>query len=407
MIYDAILVGARCAGSPTAMLLARKGYRILLVDRASFPSDTVSTQMIWPQGVRSLQRWGLLDRVTASGCPPIRHVTINFGGRFAIDGTPPASDGVTLSYAPRRTILDKILVDAAVEAGAELREGFVVQELLFEGDQVVGIRGRARDGSTVEERARLVIGADGARSFVARSTQAPTYDEHPPRTFQCYARWSGIPLDGFYGWGGPRGMVGMLPTNDGLTLVNLLCPVAGFTAFREDVEKNYLEIATSIPAVAEHLQGAKREDLFISTADLPNYFRRPFGPGWALVGDAGYTKDPITAQGISDSFRDAELLAEAVDDAFSGRRPTVEAFAEHERRRNAAVLPMYEYTLELASMEHNPAGMALLMAISRSPHFSDRFAGAFVGTVPLKEFYSPENVARMLSASGGAPADRA
>src|SRR5262249_21792395 len=188
-----------------------------------------------------------------------------------------------------------------------------------------------------------------------------------------------------------KGMVGILPTNDGLTLVNLLCPVAGFTAFREDVEKNYMETATFLPAVAERLKGATREGRFVSTADLPNFIRRPYGPGWALVGDAGYTKDPITAQRISDSFRDAELLSDAVDEAFSGRRRPVESFAEYERRRNAAMLRMYEYTVELAAMELTPPDINLLLAIARSPQYSDGFAGAFVGTVSLKEFYSPTN----------------
>lgn len=127
-MFDAIVVGARCAGSPTAMLLARRGYRVLLLDRARFPSDTISTHWIWPPGVACLKRWGLLDRVVASNCPPIRSLGLDLGA-FVLTGVLPAVEGVDEMYAPRRTVLDKLLLDAAAEAGAEVREGFAVTGL--------------------------------------------------------------------------------------------------------------------------------------------------------------------------------------------------------------------------------------------------------------------------------------
>ena len=170
--YDAIVVGARCGGAPTAMLLARKGYRVLLLDRAGFPSDTLSTHYIHQPGIARLARWGLLDRIVASNCPPVRQLLFDVGP-FALAGTPPPADGVAEAYAPRRTVLDQILVDAAVAAGAELRPHFSVQELLTDGDRVTGVRGRAAGGVAVTERAHLVIGADGVRSLVARAVQAP------------------------------------------------------------------------------------------------------------------------------------------------------------------------------------------------------------------------------------------
>src|SRR5438093_9868178 len=157
-MYDAIVVGARCAGSPTAMLLARKGYRVLLLDKASFPSDTLSVHYIHQPGVARLKRWELLDRVVASNCPPVHRLVIDFGP-FALAGAPPPADGVAEGYAPRRTILDQILAEAAVAAGAELREHISVDEVLTDGERVVGIRGRAAGGATVTEKARVVIGA--------------------------------------------------------------------------------------------------------------------------------------------------------------------------------------------------------------------------------------------------------
>lgn len=172
-MYDAIIVGARVAGSPLAMLLARKGYRVLLLDKARFPSDTISTHHIHQPGVARLKRWGLLGRIQASNVPPTTEIRFDVGP-FALKGTPPPADGVAEAYAPRRKVLDKILADAAAEAGAELREGFSVEEVTTEGGVVTGVRGRDAKGSRVTERARVVVGADGARSSRAWSRRPST-----------------------------------------------------------------------------------------------------------------------------------------------------------------------------------------------------------------------------------------
>ncbi len=178
-MYDAIVVGARCAGASLAMLLARKGYRALLVDRAIFPSDhTMSTHLVWQNGANRLRKWGLLDKVAASNCPPMSSFMIDFGA-FSLDGEPPSADGQKYAFAPRRFVLDKILVDAAAEAGVEVREGFSVRELEGEGDRVTGIAGTGKTGSTVREAARIVIGADGMNSIVARAVQASEYNVKP------------------------------------------------------------------------------------------------------------------------------------------------------------------------------------------------------------------------------------
>ncbi len=176
--YDAIVVGARCAGSPTAMLLARKGYRVLLVDKATFPSDTMSTHVVHPPGVAALRDWGLLERLEATGCPPVRTYSFDFGP-LTISGTPQPIDGIAHGYCPRRTVLDQLLVDAAVEAGAELREGFNVDEIVAADGAVIGIQGHVKGGATVTERARVVIGADGRHSLVAKTVQPEQYERAP------------------------------------------------------------------------------------------------------------------------------------------------------------------------------------------------------------------------------------
>jgi 2-polyprenyl-6-methoxyphenol hydroxylase-like FAD-dependent oxidoreductase len=216
--YDAIVVGARCAGAPTAMLLARKGHRVLVVDRARFPSDTISTHLIHPPGVAALREWGLLDRLIATGCPGIHTYTFDFG-RFTISGAP-GTDDVPLAYSPRRTVLDKLLVDAAAEAGAEVREQFTVTDLVFEDGRVTGVRGHGTGEPAVTVRARVVVGADGHRSFVARRVGAKRYNEQPPLQVSYYTYVGGLPMGGRYEvhLRPDRGFAAW-PTNDDLTVV--------------------------------------------------------------------------------------------------------------------------------------------------------------------------------------------
>jgi flavin-dependent dehydrogenase len=396
-MYDAIVVGARCAGSPTAMLLARKGYRVLLVDKAGFPSDTLSTHYIHQPGVARLKRWGLLDRVVASNCPPACQTTFDVGP-FALVGEPPPTEGVKDGYAPRRKVLDTILVEAAAEAGAEVREHFSVTDLLMEGDRVRGIRGQTTGGTPVTEEAHMVIGADGLRSLVARAVQAPTYHERPTLTCGYYSYWSDVPILGAELYPRPERMVTSCPTNDGQTLVFILWPKTLFHEVRADIEGHFMQALSLVPAFAERVQSGKRSERFYGTADLPFFFRKPYGLGWALVGDAGYHKDPITAQGISDAFRDAELVTEAIDAGLSGKLPLEEALADYERRRNEAVLPIYEFTYQLATLEPPaPEMQQLFAALHHNQEQTNRFFGAIVGTVPIPEFFAPENIGRIMN----------
>jgi flavin-dependent dehydrogenase len=403
-MYDAIVVGARCGGSPTAMLLARKGYRVLLVDRASFPSDTLSVHYIHQPGVVCLARWGLLDTVLASNCPPVRHQRIDLGP-FALVGTPPPIDGIADAYAPRRTVLDQILVEAAAAAGAEVRERFSVQELLTDGERVTGIRGHTVGGMTVTEHARIVIGADGLHSVVARSVQAPIYNATPALACAYYSYWSDVPIDGGELYPRPGRMIISAPTNDGQTIVISYWPRDEFHAVRADIEGHFQRALDLVPALAERIASGRRSERFRGTADLPNQFRQPYGPGWALVGDAGYHKDPITAQGISDAFRDAGLLSEAIDAGFSGRQPLEEALAGYQRQRDAQVGPIFDMTVQFAHLAAPPPEMERLFgALLGNQRQTDRFIGTIVGTVPIPEFYAPENMERIMGAHAGATA---
>jgi 2-polyprenyl-6-methoxyphenol hydroxylase-like FAD-dependent oxidoreductase len=383
--YDAIIVGARCAGSPLAMWLARKGYRVLVVDRATFPSDTVSTHVMQPLAVAALARWSLLDRLTATGCPPIHTYAYDFGP-VTISGTPGTLD-TPVAYCPRRTVLDKLLVDAAAEAGAEIREGFAVEEVLIEGGRVVGITGRSKDRTLVTERAQVVVGADGRYSRVAEAVRPEQYNEKPPLLAAYYTYWSGLPMDGrFETYIRPHRGFAAAPTHDGWTLTVGGWPHAEFDANKKDVEGNFLKMFDLAPEFAARVRGAKREAPFAGAA-VSNFFRKPYGPGWALVGDAGYNRDPITAQGISDAFRDAERCAAALDQAFTGARPFDQAMAEYQRERDEGVLPMYEFTCELATLEPPPPEMQqLLGAIQGNQKAMDGFAQMNAGTISPAQF---------------------
>jgi flavin-dependent dehydrogenase len=398
-MYDVAVVGARCAGAPSAMLLARNGYRVLLVDRVAFPSDTLSTHFIHAPGVARLERWGLLDRVAASNCPPVTSYRIDVGP-FALTGSPPAVDGVTTAYAPRRTVLDKILVDAAAAAGAEVREKFVVDDLCFEDDRVAGIRGRTASGTPVTERARLVIGADGVHSAVARMVRATIDQEKPAVACAYYTYWSDVSVPRVELYPRPGSVIIAFPTNDGLVCTFMEWPREQFQVVRADIEGQCLKMVEQLPALAERLRSGKRAARFMGTGDLPNFFRRAHGPGWALVGDAGYHKDPNGAHGISDAFRDAELLARAVDAGLSGREPLEQALAGYERQRNESAQPLFELNFQMATLQPPPPEMqALFGALRGNQADTDRLIGAVVGAVPIPEFFAPANIQRIMGAA--------
>ncbi|WP_454630799.1 NAD(P)/FAD-dependent oxidoreductase [Bradyrhizobium cenepequi] len=396
--FDVIVVGTRCAGSPMAMLLARKGYRVLAVDRASFPSDTVSTHLLHPLAVSALSRWGLLDRLVATGCPPIHTYSFDFGA-FTISGGP-GTDENPIAYCPRRTILDKLLVDAVAESGAEIRQGFTVEQIMMDGERAVGIKGRSRQGGPVAEHAEVIVGADGRHSMVSEAVHPAQYREKPPLMAGYYSYWSGLPTDGrFETYIRDKRGFAVFPTHADLTLVIAAWPYEEFADNRKDIEGNYLKTIELAPQFAKRLRSATRKAPFAGAA-VPNYFRRPYGPGWVLVGDAGYNKDFITAQGILDAFRDAELCAAALDKFLSGARPFEDAMSDYQHTRDAQVEAMYEFTCELARLEPpSPELEQLLRAVHGNQAAMDGFARLNAGTISPTEFFAPENTAAIFAAA--------
>ena len=401
-MYDAIVIGARCAGSPTAMLLARKGYRVLLLDRAAFPSDITSTHYIQPPGVALLKRWGLLERLKATNCPPIRRITFDVGP-IVLQGFPPCPEGIAEAYCPRRTVLDKLLLDGAAEAGVEVRERFAAEQLSREGERITGIQGRSSGGTRVTETARIVIGADGMHSLVARQVQAPEYNVVPPLACFYLSYWSGVPAQDLEWY--PRESAGHLaalfPTNDGMICLTVARRNDAFAQYRSDIEGSFLKGLELVPQLAERVRQGKREESYRGMGDLPNFFRKPFGKGWALVGDAGYHKDPITGQGITDAFEDAEHLARAIDAGFSGSRDLSQALSDYEQQRNQRVLAMYAFTCQMAALQPLPAALQQLFAALRGNQAEiAQFFGTFAGTVSIPEFFAPQNTARIIAAAG-------
>lgn len=340
-----------------------------------------------------MDRWGLLDRLAATGCPPVaRRVTFDVGP-FALSPGVTDSNAGRGGFCPRRTVLDKILVDAAVEAGAELREGFTVEALSWDGDRVTGVRGHGRAGGSVTEHARVVIGADGSHSLVAKAVRAPEYDVRPPLTTNFYSYYSGFAASDIEQYLREHQAVGCFPTHDGLTVIGVLWPSSRFSEIRSDVEGHVKKALESTPTVADRLRAARREETWLGTAGVRNHFRQPFGPGWALVGDAGYDKDPMTAQGISDAFIDAEALSGALDEGWTGRRPPGEALAAYQASRDRRAKPMYDFTCELATLEPPPPLMQrLFVALRGNQEAANQFYSAITGSRPLTEFMSPENL---------------
>ncbi len=395
--HDVIVVGARIAGAATAMLLARQGVRVLVVDRVSFPSDTISSHQLQVPGVARLRQWGLLGRLTAAGTPPVRQVRLDVGDGLVLDGQFPAYGGADTLLSPRRTLLDSVLVDAAREAGAEVRENFRVTQLTTAGDRVTGLRGSARGGPAVTETASLVIGADGKRSLVAGAARARRYRERPVRSFASYSYWAGVPVSGGELYQRPGRAVAVFPTNDDLTMVYVAARMTEFALARADLEGHYLRALDLCGDLGERVRSGSRAERIRTTPDQPNAFRWPYGPGWALVGDAGVVMDSVSAQGMTSALRDADYLSAAVIAGLGGRRPLDAALRDHHSRRDRAIRGMYDFTLRLAALGPvTSRERRFLAAVTADQHETDRFLGAFAGIVPPEQYFTLGAAVRIL-----------
>ncbi|PWS35637.1 NAD(P)/FAD-dependent oxidoreductase [Falsiroseomonas bella] len=353
--YDAIVVGARCAGAATAMLMARKGMRVLVLDRGAYGTDTLSTHALMRGGVLQLARWGVLPRILAAGTPAVRRTSFHYGAEeIAIDLR--AGAGVDALYAPRRSVLDAALVDAAIEAGAEIRHGEIVFALDRRGERVTGVVALDAEGNRQEIAADLVVGADGIGSAVARLAEAPMLREARHATATVFGYWSGIGTEGYHWHYVPGASAGAIPTNAGLHCVFVSVPPSTWRArFRGAPGPAFAETLREVaPALAARTEQGVRAGALSVFAGRRGFLRQPWGLGWALVGDAGYFKDPITAHGMTDALRDAEALAEAA------ARGTPAAFADYAATRDALSLPLFEATDAIAAFDWDLPGVQAL-----------------------------------------------
>ena len=344
---DVIVVGARCAGAATAMLLARAGLRVTVIERGRYGTDTLSTHALMRAAVVQLHRWGLLPAIAGAGTPPIARVSFRYAGE-EISFVIKPRDGVEALYAPRRTLLDRVLVDAARQAGATVMHGSRVSELIVAaGGRVEGVVATGEDGGVQRLTAGIVVGADGLRSTVASLAGAEVYRAGRHATGVIYAYWQNVGIQEYRWCFGPGVAVGVIPTNDGRTCVFAATTARRFDdELRHDVEDGYRRvIAECDPDLAAALRPARRDDGYHGFPGRAGFFRRSAGPGWALVGDAGYFKDPLTAHGITDAFRDAELLARAIGE---GREKALE---EYEAARDEAAGTIFELTDQIAALE--------------------------------------------------------
>ncbi len=383
-MYDVVLVvGGRCAGASVAMLLARRGHRVALVDRAAFPSDTISSHFLWAQGAARLASWGLLERLKSRGCDPIPSLTFDFGS-VVLSGRVPEVLGVSECFCPRRTVLDTLLVEAGVEAGVELIDRTSVRSVRWSEGRACGVDIAPASGAAGHLDARLVVGADGRHSLIASQVGAQTYTNEPPLTFAYYSYWSGVPTPSPMYYMRPGRLILRWPTNDGLTCVYVGGRHSEFAGFRRDVESNFMRSLDVIPGLRDELGTGRREERFRGAADLPNYYRTSFGDGWALAGDAGHHKDPTTGLGMSDAFASAELLATAVHAALVGELPWKEALGDYQRGRDDATANGFRLTLTAASLDPlAPHVQDLYEAASSRPAAVTRIIGVLGGITPL------------------------
>jgi flavin-dependent dehydrogenase len=350
--YDVVVVGARVAGASTALLLARAGARVALVDRAPYGTDTLSTHAFMRAGALQLRRWGLLDEVVAAGAPAVRRTTFHYSDGESVEVAIRPGAGVDALYAPRRHVLDRILVDAAVAAGVDVRHEASVTALLRDHTgRVAGVRIADRAGRAVDLPATITVGADGIRSTVAHETGSVVIRRGRSCSAMLYRYYADLPATGYEWAYGPRAAAGFIPTNEGRTGVFVGTTTGRLRALRRDGSERAFAtlLAAAAPRLAERVASAAPVSRMHGWAGTAGFMRRSWGPGWALVGDAGYFKDPITTHGMTDALRDAELLADAILEALAGVVPEAVGLARYQALRDQLSSELFDVTERIAS----------------------------------------------------------
>ncbi len=343
---EVLIVGSRCAGSAAAIPLARRGRSVIAVDSAAFPSDTLSTHLFFPHHWAELERLGARKRVLDLDPPLHTHGGLGSPGVDVIGRYGPY-EGLDHGSCVRRPGLDLALVQTAREAGAEVREHTRVTSLLRDDTgRVTGVQVRHRDGAQSSITARLVIGADGRRSTVARLVGSREHHRCENQRMMAYAYYLDAPdacRSLAMQWREGDDLVTVFPCDGGQLVALLMPPVARAEEFRADADAAFAAAIDRVPAFRERLSGCTRQGRVFTSVSHPSYFRHSHGPGWALAGDAGHFKDPVTAQGIRDALRFGRLLGEAAAPHLDDPAALDAALAAWEADRDAQCLPMYQW----------------------------------------------------------------
>lgn len=383
-MYDLIIVGARVAGSPTAMLAARAGYKVLLVDRCSFPSDTLSTNYIHQPGCARLARWGLLEKVANSGCPPIPRTRFE-ANNIVVEGGVSHKQSQINAYAPRRYILDNILMQAAKEEGVEVRENCTALAVIKDNEgRCMGVELKNAEGSRSKEYCRLLVGADGRTSKIASMVGARKTVQDPVLSCAYYSFWENLD-SGYELYEGKNSWVGAVPTHDSI-LIATYFPQKHYPEVRQQAFNHHLDaVRQNAPSLYHRMRSAQQTGKLWGTGHQENFFRTASGPGWALVGDAGHHKDSITARGITDAFMQAELLIARITHHLHDKDDLDHALSDYARDRDILLLPGYHSTLKVAQLENQHTRNDLLRIISSDDKYTALYFDVVAGISPYSE----------------------
>lgn len=383
-MYDLIIVGARVAGSPTAMLAARAGYKVLLVDRCSFPSDTLSTNYIHQPGCARLARWGLLEKVANSGCPPIPRTRFE-ANNIVVEGGVSRKQPQINAYAPRRYILDNILMQAAKEEGVEVRENCTALAVIKDNEvRCMGVELKNAEGSRTKEYCRLLVGADGRTSKIASMVGARKTVQDPVLSCAYYSFWENLD-SGYELYEGKNSWVGAVPTHDSI-LIATYFPQKDYPEVRQQAFNHHLDaVRQNAPSLYHRMRFAQQTGKLWGTGHQENFFRTASGPGWALVGDAGHHKDSITARGITDAFLQAELLIARITHHLHDKDDLDHALSDYARDRDILLLPGYHSTLKVAQLENQHTRNDLLRIISSDDKYTALYFDVVAGISPYSE----------------------
>ncbi len=405
--YDAIIVGARAAGAVMAALMAQQNFRVLLVDRVTFPKTTLSCPLTFGNTFDVLKRIGVLEKIEAIGAPKLRLYQTQIGS-VRLHGRMLPYAGFDYAYQIRRELYDEVIFKHVAQMpNVETRLGFNVTDLIWENERVVGVRGREGGGDEIEIRADAVIGADGIFSTIAEKVNAKKYNVIAGHTCIYFAYYENVkpaadePTATIYYDADEHFAFVTANSDSDLTVISISLPASQFERVRQNYENVHFEYAQKIPAMVERMCGAKRLSPVYGVSPRDSFYREPFGNGWVLIGDAAYYKDPLPGQGIHDALRSAELATRAFMEYRAqgkGARAWNDAFSIYHKTRDRETKAMYELTDFYADLERarTPQEMDFFRAIAEQPKWSNIYVSMFNGVTSVEWFRRFDTVMRIL-----------